>query len=219
MKRKNVPFAKALFAGFVLLLACTVLLVLVVCTSATGDASSDATKSANADLSALTVSSGILSPAFSAATTSYTAVVENPVESVTVAGTASDSKATESPPVALTSLEAGVAKSAAITVTAENGTSKTYTVNVTRNMLHPFGKWTKSTWSLQYKPYNTYTLMNYSDVITTGSYAVAGATISLVDTGETETGVYTFLANATEATYTLVSDTDSGRSDLLTGTP
>src|SRR5205085_6844907 len=50
-------------------------------------------KSANADLSNLTLSTGTLSPVFAAGTTSYTATVANSVSSLTVTPTAADTNA------------------------------------------------------------------------------------------------------------------------------
>ncbi|RZA30570.1 MAG: cadherin-like beta sandwich domain-containing protein, partial [Proteobacteria bacterium] len=96
--------------------------------------------SANANLSALSLSAGTLSPAFAAATTSYTASVSNTNTSVTFTPTVTDptssvkvngttvASGTASAPVALT---VG-ANTIAIEVTAQNGTTKTYTVTVNR---------------------------------------------------------------------------------------
>ncbi|MFC4600236.1 S-layer homology domain-containing protein [Cohnella hongkongensis] len=108
--------------------------------------------SSNADLSGLSLSSGALSPSpFTAATTAYTASVENGIASVTVTPTVADGTATvtasvydnagklaqgtlvlssgmASPPL---SLEVGSSR-IAIVVTAEDGTTKTYNLTVTR---------------------------------------------------------------------------------------
>ncbi len=89
-------------------------------------------KSSNADLSALTVSSGTLVPQFDPAITSYALSVANDVESVTVTGTKADTNASVSGPVVLSNLKEGEAKTASIIVTAQNGTTKTYTVKATR---------------------------------------------------------------------------------------
>lgn len=64
MQRKPVLFTVTLLAGLVLRSGCP---------TATSDTTSTATKSENADLSALTISSGTLSPKFAAATTSWRA--------------------------------------------------------------------------------------------------------------------------------------------------
>ncbi len=94
---------------------------------------SDDAKSANADLSALGVSRGTLTPAFSAAVKSYTVCVSNVVDSITVTAEKSDPKATISidsaQPAALTVGNNAIT----VTVTAEDGTANEYTVTVTRN--------------------------------------------------------------------------------------
>ena len=95
----------------------------------------DPAKSTNADLSALTISSGTLTPAFDAAATAYTASVDNAITSVTVTGTAADANASVSAPVALSALVVGVAQTATITVTAQSGATKAYTVAVSRTLL------------------------------------------------------------------------------------
>ncbi len=95
----------------------------------------------NADLSALSLSSGTLSPGFAAGTISYTASVGNATSSITVTPTSSDSAATIT--VNGVSVTSGAASGAValavgantvtVVVTAENGSStKTYTVTVTR---------------------------------------------------------------------------------------
>ena len=90
-------------------------------------------KSANANLSTLTVTSGTLTPAFSATTTSYTVTVPLAVTSLTVAGTAADAPyatvaVVPTQPMAL----AEGANAATVRVTAEDGTQKVYTVTITR---------------------------------------------------------------------------------------
>ncbi|MDL2274064.1 cadherin-like beta sandwich domain-containing protein, partial [Oscillospiraceae bacterium OttesenSCG-928-G22] len=88
--------------------------------------------STDATLSGLTISSGTLSPAFSADTTSYTATVPNSVSSVTIGATAKDSKASISGDTGAKSLSVGQ-NTFKIVVTAEDGTTtKTYTVVITR---------------------------------------------------------------------------------------
>ena len=91
-----------------------------------------AAKSNDATLKGLTVSQGTLSPAFSAATTSYTVSVANSIDQITIGATANDGNAS----VAGTgnkSLNVG-SNPFSIVVTAEDGTTKkTYTVTVTRD--------------------------------------------------------------------------------------
>ncbi|MDR2663644.1 MAG: Mu-like prophage major head subunit gpT family protein [Treponema sp.] len=88
--------------------------------------------SSNANLKTLTVSAGTLSPAFDPAVTSYAVNVAATVSSITVTGTPAESGAG-------VSANNGAAQSLAtgpnvitITVTAQNGAVKTYTVTVTR---------------------------------------------------------------------------------------
>jgi len=93
----------------------------------------------SSDLSGLTLSAGTLSPAFSAATTSYTASVDNEVTSVDVTPTTADASATvtvngipatsgQANPVPLQ--EGNNAITA--TVKSGNGNTKSYSVTVTR---------------------------------------------------------------------------------------
>ncbi|MFB5761966.1 cadherin-like beta sandwich domain-containing protein [Paenibacillus medicaginis] len=105
--------------------------------------------SSKAELSGLTLSSGSLSPAFASDTTSYTASVANSVGSIMVTPTVSDSNATVTAsvynssgtygPISLTSEAAGVSlpldvgvNTIQVVVTAQDGTTNTYTVTVTR---------------------------------------------------------------------------------------
>ena len=93
----------------------------------------------NANLSNLTLSAGTLSPAFSSGTTSYTASVPNAVSSITVTPTIGDSLST----LTLNGASAisGVGGNISLfvgsntistVVKAEDGTTKTYTITVTR---------------------------------------------------------------------------------------
>ncbi len=96
--------------------------------------------SSDANLSALVISLGTLSPEFAAAKTAYTAAVANSVASLAVTPTAADSNATiaangsavtsgsPSEAIALT-IGPNIIK---VVVTAEDGTKKTYTITATR---------------------------------------------------------------------------------------
>ncbi|BAU27769.1 alpha-tubulin suppressor-like RCC1 family protein [Aneurinibacillus soli] len=93
----------------------------------------------NADLSSLTLSQGTLSPAFASGTTTYTASVGNKISSIDVTSTLADSAATIV--VNGTPVTSGSAKTVplnvgsntiTILVTAQDGSTKTYTVTVTR---------------------------------------------------------------------------------------
>ena len=100
-----------------------------------------ATLSADADLSALTISQGTLAPTFAADTISYAVNVDNDVTSVTLTPTTNhagasvtvdDATATSGTASAPITLAPGV-NALDIVVTAQDGTStKTYTVRVTR---------------------------------------------------------------------------------------
>jgi formylglycine-generating enzyme required for sulfatase activity len=91
-------------------------------------------------ISTLSLSTGTLSPAFDAATISYTASVDNAVSSVTVTPTVSDSTATvkvNTATVTSGSASGGIdlivgANTITVEVTAQRGTVKSYSVVVTR---------------------------------------------------------------------------------------
>jgi hypothetical protein len=87
--------------------------------------------SANADLGSLSVSVGTLSPAFSAAVTDYTVIVPNTTGSITISAATADTAATlyqEANPVILSAW--GPTTTIFITVYAEDGTYKSYSVTV-----------------------------------------------------------------------------------------
>ena len=86
--------------------------------------------STNNKLSGLTVDNATISPAFSADTTSYTAEVPFSVSKLNVKATAADSKAKVS--VNSPSLTPGGTTKVSVTVTAESGAKKTYTISVKR---------------------------------------------------------------------------------------
>ncbi|MCS7463146.1 cadherin-like beta sandwich domain-containing protein [Paenibacillus doosanensis] len=96
--------------------------------------------SGNADLSSLTLSSGSLSPAFAPGTTAYTANVDSGVSSLTVTAAVSDSSAAvtvNGKPVASGQASQAVplqfgSNPVTIAVTAQDGTTKTYNITVTR---------------------------------------------------------------------------------------
>lgn len=82
------------------------------------------------NLASLTVSNATISPAFSAGTTNYTANVPFEVSKLNVSATAADSKAKVS--VNSPNLTANGTTKVTVTVTAENGAKKTYTISVKR---------------------------------------------------------------------------------------
>ncbi len=103
-------------------------------------------ESGNSNLSALRVTPGALSPAFTAGTLTYTADVAATVTSVSVSATKSDSNAEMSGSLTAgagtasgqTSIQLGgpgTTTSVSITVTAQNGSQKTYHITVERAAL------------------------------------------------------------------------------------
>lgn len=97
--------------------------------SSTVTISNPATASSDATLSSLSISPGYLSPSFSSGTTYYTTTVSSDTTKLTVSATPNDSGAYAS--VSGTSLSVG-SNYVYVTVTAEDGTEKTYTIVVTR---------------------------------------------------------------------------------------
>lgn len=87
-------------------------------------------RSSNNKLSSLSVNSGELSPKFNSDTESYSLSVPYSVSTLKVDAKASDSKASVS--VTNTSLTAEETTDVKIVVTAENGSTKTYTIHTTR---------------------------------------------------------------------------------------
>lgn len=86
--------------------------------------------SADNALKSLTVSNATISPAFSAGTTSYTAEVPFEVSKLDVKAQANDGKAKVS--VNSPNLTPNSTTNVTVTVTAENGSKKTYTISVKR---------------------------------------------------------------------------------------
>lgn len=89
------------------------------------------TRSKNNNLSSIKLSTGTLSPSFSSGRTTYNVSVPFEVSSIKVDATAEDSKSK----VTISggsNLKAGKVTNVTIKVTAENGSTKTYTVKVTR---------------------------------------------------------------------------------------
>lgn len=86
--------------------------------------------SSNANLASIKLSSGSLSPAFNANTTNYTATVKYSVESITITGAVADGGATYTGGGTF-ALAVGD-NQRALTVTAADGTKKTYTINIKR---------------------------------------------------------------------------------------
>lgn len=88
-------------------------------------------KSSNASLSSLVISAGTLSPEFSAATKDYTATVDYSCSSLAVTANPADSKASVTSVTGNDSLEVGE-NTVSVVVTAEDGSTSTYNIVVTR---------------------------------------------------------------------------------------
>ena len=105
----------------------------------TGSNTNTAALSADNSLKALTISPGTLSPAFKGSTTKYTAAVDNSVTSIAVSATPVNEKATVESVTGNTNLAVG-ANVVKIVVKAENGTTATYKITVTRQSSVPVWK-------------------------------------------------------------------------------
>ena len=88
-------------------------------------------KSSNASLGSLVISAGSLSPEFSAATKDYTATVDYSYSSLAVTANPADSKASVTSVTGNDSLEVGE-NTVSVVVTAEDGSTSTYNIVVTR---------------------------------------------------------------------------------------
>lgn len=110
----------------------------------TGSNTNTAALSADNSLKALTISPGTLSPAFKGSTTKYTATVDNSVTSIAVSATPVNEKATVESVTGNTNLAIG-ANVVKIVVKAENGTTATYKITVTRQAAGTTGSETTTT--------------------------------------------------------------------------
>ena len=88
-------------------------------------------KSSNSSLGSLVISAGTLSPEFSAATKDYTATVDYSCSSLAVTANPADSKASVTSVTGNDSLEVGE-NTVSVVVTAEDGSTSTYNIVVTR---------------------------------------------------------------------------------------
>ena len=88
-------------------------------------------KSSNTSLGSLVISAGTLSPEFSAATKDYTATVDYSCSSLAVTANPADSKASVTSVTGNDSLEVGE-NTVSVVVTAEDGSTSTYNIVVTR---------------------------------------------------------------------------------------
>lgn len=101
-------------------------------TGSTGSAGSTGTTlSADNSLKSLTISPGTLSPSFKGSTVNYTATVDNSVTSIAVSANVANAKATVESVTGNSNLAVGE-NTISIVVKAENGTTATYKIKVTR---------------------------------------------------------------------------------------
>jgi hypothetical protein len=110
--------------------------------------------SSNANLASLSVSGYSIAPTFTAANTSYTLTVSNSVSSITINATKADSKAKSVTGMGAKSLNVG-SNPYNIVVTAENNSTKTYTITVTRDVAATDSTATDSTKPDSTKPDST----------------------------------------------------------------
>ena len=89
-------------------------------------------KSTNNNLSGLTATAGKLNTAFSAGVTNYTLTLDENTASATIKAAVQNSLAKASPSSKKVTLKNGQSKTVKITVKAQSGAKKTYTVTVTR---------------------------------------------------------------------------------------
>jgi len=130
-------------------------------------------------LSNLTVSAGTLSPPFAAATLGYTDDVANSVSTITVTPTVNESHATYVLKVGSTTVTNPVALSVGdnvidVQVTAQDGSSQTYSVTVTRALLIP-----KLTLKLSGPKHGVLKLGKSLTAKGTTSTSLAGGTVTL----------------------------------------
>jgi protocatechuate 3,4-dioxygenase beta subunit len=111
-------------------------------TTSTGTTGSTGTSTTDATLLGLTLSNGTLSPTFSAATTSYAVSVDNGIANTTVTAMAASSTATvkingttiaSGVPSGNVALALGTTMITVAVTAADNTTTRTYTVTVTRS--------------------------------------------------------------------------------------
>ncbi len=172
--------------------------------------------SSNADLSALTISQGTLSPGFSSTVTAYTATVANNVPSMTVTPTAADSNSTLT--VNGTSVSSGSASgtidldiganSIKVVVTAENATTKTYTITVTRS--GPSISIADATGTEGGNVTFTVSKTGSGAVSLKWTASIEGSdTAATDDLGETTSSTVTFAASDTSKTFTVATKEDA----------
>jgi sulfatase modifying factor 1 len=181
---------------FFLLTGVLFVLLFLGCPNAT-ETPSETPKSNNANLKSLTVSTGSLSPEFDETRIIYSVAVPYETTSLTITGKTADSKATMEPEngvVTVDNLEVGETKET-IKVKAEDGTEKTYTVRINRD-LGPTNAYLQSlevSGGYSLKPSFTRGILEYSVTVPYGttSLTVTGIKADTNATMEPENGVVT----------------------------
>lgn len=166
-------------------------------------------KSNDATLSNLTITGGALSPVFASGTTEYTVEVPYSVDSVTVTPTVTNSKAsvtvnnqnvTSGNASNTISLTAGQEISITVEVTAESGTTQSYTITVTRAAAQ-YGITLSETGTHTFPSLGSgYGEYEYTD------YSVP-LTVTVTNTGDVDTGSLTVALSGVDAnSFTLTND-------------
>ena len=184
-----------------------------------------ATVSTDANLAALTLSAGTLDPVFAADTTAYTVSVDSDVASVMVTPTV-NAAVTASVSVAGTDVSSGTPSAAIplmvgendidITVTAEDASTKTYTVTITRAVDIIAPTVTAFDPVVGERTLDNATEMHditFSEAVTgleVGDFATStGATVTEVSDTDSDQTTYTLTFTPTEAAFTLTLAADS----------
>ena len=168
----------------------------------------EASYSSNNNLSKLDVEGYTLSPSFSSSTTSYTVNLPANTESIKITGTKADSKASVEG-LGTKTVEDG-ANTFKIVVTAENGSTKTYTINAIVEELDPITVTVDNTnytvvrkTKLLEKPSSDFiestTTINDNDIPTLLNEK---ANITLVGLKDEEGNIELYIYNKDENTYT-----------------
>lgn len=182
----------------------------------------------NANLTALSINSGILSPSFAAATTSYTAIVDSNVSSITINATGATGSTVTG--TGNKTLAYGV-NTYTVKVTAEDKkTTKTYTLKITRtdsrSSNSSLKSLTPSTGTLKFNAatlnYNVIIGSDISSFTVTGVAADSKASVTYspsskvsIDKGETKiVSIIVTAENGTKTTYKVnVKREDNRNSD------
>ncbi len=172
-------------------------------------------RSSDATLSSLSVSSGILSPAFHPATSSYTLAVGAEVASITATATANDAKATVRG-IGKQNVPAGTS-TITIEVTAEDGTSKHYDINVTRPHTYTISYTLNGGTPNSQNPtsYTAGTAVALKEPTRTGYtfdgwYADAGLKIRVTEVAKSSAGNKIFYAKWTAVSYKITYQLSGG---------